>query len=1326
MRALAMLSAVFFTAATISAATAQTAAGRSKAVLKEAGCGSRSVTTKFDYVIILAYNDMLDDVDTLKSWKQQLGYSVKIVTVDEILALYSSGDAAERIWSFLHDRYRPDDWAIRYVLLVGDLDSIPMRMLYADDEKPAYGSDYYYANLDQMDWDLDNDDRWGEFDDDNLDTTPEVIVGRIPIDEGAAIRTICENIIAFEQDSGPWKRNALLAHGIMDYTTASKKSDQATLAELLKTDFFDPLGWTTSTLYEKAGIAPSSYAPDDSLCRANYESMAGPERHGVVSCNAHGNIDGFASYLWVGDWDGDGKWDPDGDTPEKAQTNFGLSASVDSDTITSIMMLTGCNTGAIVNDEERFAASNLRSRYLIMRTRHNTLAELYLRNGAPAVMAPSAGGDYSPHYWTGPTEICWNTLSYHFFEHLVDEDKRAGDAFFEAQVDYAAGHKLRRGIRDFNFFGDPSLRLKGIRDYPGGLDRIVYEGSYQDYAADNDDNGDMYVSVVTTDQYQSPGIIEVYRSSDHGENWHLWTAAETEAPVRSHDILVSRHQNGTVSDDRLHVFASCENGDVCDIRIQLADSSDSQTAMLPAAGRWAVHVSAARDPQPMPAANTIYAAWEYNDWGTACVRLACSTDNGATWTSSFEATDRFMPALDAGPAGRVYLSTIVSPLAGESDVVLVRSTDHGSSFGMEVNLTPNDGSLGHHYASVGASTHAGVPSVWVAYDYHTQSDQWGPETDLRFACSRDGGETWVKNRVLSADVGVDEGQADLEGYRATANQYMNIAYNYDRYPEPDPRRKVIWRYANGSRPRSWSYHRVENDRTASAPEPFPPRLVYSPGAGPGSGVVYGGADRHYIYFSAPWLSGPSAMSPRAKYVSPGQPAPRAIQEPDREPATFPAALVWCNSGELEGATVLSSIMTASNGDLIAAGAASTDNGQSRGAVYRSTDQGQRWERLADPAGAWSIGAVTETSTGALLAGGFAVYDLENVSGAVWRSENGGVSWDLCMEYPGGMVSDLLAKPDGTIIAGTGWNGELWRSSDDGVTWSSVMSFGPGVVVHDIIRAGPGNYLAALEGSSAPSAVMKSADCIDWRAMEGLGGVSAAYEIALRGDEVIAGVTADGRGAVYMGGAAGNAWFPLPLIPADDVTAVRSLAAGPDECIIAGTVRKPGPSDGYVFALYRDTGPWSLLGGTVDLATGIYDIETTGSDIFAATGWVHGNVYRCSFDALTGVSDDLTDVTGDPDAPQTAFGVLPNYPNPFNPLTVIPYYLRSPGPVTIAVYDINGRRICTIKDNVTETQGWHTAAWDGKDERGRAASSGVYFYRLGAGRHTATGKLTLIR
>jgi len=85
----------------------------------------------------------------------------------------------------------------------------------------------------------------------------------------------------------------------------------------------------------------------------------------------------------------------------------------------------------------------------------------------------------------------------------------------------------------------------------------------------------------------------------------------------------------------------------------------------------------------------------------------------------------------------------------------------------------------------------------------------------------------------------------------------------------------------------------------------------------------------------------------------------------------------------------------------------------------------------------------------------------------------------------------------------------------------------------------------------------------------------------------------------------------------------------------------------------------------------------------------------------------------------------NVPNPFNPSTSIAFYLPERSHVRIDVYDVTGRLVTTLTDG-TRSGGSHTVEWNGSDTSGRSAASGVYFYRLVAGKSVQTKKMILLR
>ena len=98
-------------------------------------------------------------------------------------------------------------------------------------------------------------------------------------------------------------------------------------------------------------------------------------------------------------------------------------------------------------------------------------------------------------------------------------------------------------------------------------------------------------------------------------------------------------------------------------------------------------------------------------------------------------------------------------------------------------------------------------------------------------------------------------------------------------------------------------------------------------------------------------------------------------------------------------------------------------------------------------------------------------------------------------------------------------------------------------------------------------------------------------------------------------------------------------------------------------------------------------------------------------------------------PETT-ALLPNYPNPFNPETWIPYQLAKPSDVSISIYAANGELVRQI-DLGNQAAGIYQSRsgavyWDGKNQIGESVSSGLYFYSLTAGEFSATRRMLIVK
>jgi len=178
---------------------------------------------------------------------------------------------------------------------------------------------------------------------------------------------------------------------------------------------------------------------------------------------------------------------------------------------------------------------------------------------------------------------------------------------------------------------------------------------------------------------------------------------------------------------------------------------------------------------------------------------------------------------------------------------------------------------------------------------------------------------------------------------------------------------------------------------------------------------------------------------------------------------------------------------------------------------------------------------------------------------------------------------------------------------------------------------------------------------------------------------------------------------------------------------------PPPPEGMLYAKF-DNGK-SLVGGNdtkqnfaVILATDHYPVTIRWNVLEGSTESaylkVSGKIVRLSGAGSVNVTDENTKVEiafGQPgEALPSAFALRQNYPNPFNPSTVIEYDLPEDARVTLKVYDILGSEVATLIDG-NEVAGRKSVRFDGAK-----LSSGVYFYRLSAGKYSEAKRLMIVK
>ena len=130
-----------------------------------------------------------------------------------------------------------------------------------------------------------------------------------------------------------------------------------------------------------------------------------------------------------------------------------------------------------------------------------------------------------------------------------------------------------------------------------------------------------------------------------------------------------------------------------------------------------------------------------------------------------------------------------------------------------------------------------------------------------------------------------------------------------------------------------------------------------------------------------------------------------------------------------------------------------------------------------------------------------------------------------------------------------------------------------------------------------------------------------------------------------------------------------------------------------------------------------------------TGQVYVGIQCVSNDAFIFFVDDVTVEGGvsvdDPGVPVVATALHGNYPNPFNPETTIAYSVKDAGAVSIEIYNAKGQLVKTLV-NEHKATGNYSIVWNGRDNNNQAVSSGVYFYKMLAGKYSSTRKMILMK
>jgi hypothetical protein len=138
--------------------------------------------------------------------------------------------------------------------------------------------------------------------------------------------------------------------------------------------------------------------------------------------------------------------------------------------------------------------------------------------------------------------------------------------------------------------------------------------------------------------------------------------------------------------------------------------------------------------------------------------------------------------------------------------------------------------------------------------------------------------------------------------------------------------------------------------------------------------------------------------------------------------------------------------------------------------------------------------------------------------------------------------------------------------------------------------------------------------------------------------------------------------------------------------------------------------WSRNGNSIEAASEVLRIVPPKAGLVRVTA-----VDRDSRELTTAITAKV--------AP-TAFALHPAYPNPFNPFTNLSFTLPEAVSYGLKIYNVAGQLVRSYE--AMGQVGLNVITWDGKDNAGNEVSSGVYFFKLTAGKFSATEKMVMMK
>jgi photosystem II stability/assembly factor-like uncharacterized protein len=360
-------------------------------------------------------------------------------------------------------------------------------------------------------------------------------------------------------------------------------------------------------------------------------------------------------------------------------------------------------------------------------------------------------------------------------------------------------------------------------------------------------------------------------------------------------------------------------------------------------------------------------------------------------------------------------------------------------------------------------------------------------------------------------------------------------------------------------------------------------------------------------------------------------------------------------------------------------------GTSTGDVYKSTDNAANWT-ATNIGAAYNIADIEIASNGYLF--------VSTTQNGVYRSTNDGLTWQHLSMTAGIEARDVEIK-SGTIFVSTKDNG-LGKSTDNGDTWAGASSSVPESNVGAFTITNNGTLLLGVKGSNG--LYRSTDDGASWT-LTNFPMNYRIYSLTVASNSIFAG-TAEYLDGIYKSVDDGATWQKLSNSSASYEYYSNGIFTSDGKLLI-------GVLNAGIYGSTDMGNTWQLSNNGLTSLYGFVLAQTPNGIIYATSG---DGVFKS-----TGTTD-----TGNDGTAVINFQLEQNFPNPFNPSTNIKYAIDGRQFVSLKIYDVLGNEIANLV-NEEQQAGVHSVKFYAS-----RISSGVYFYRLEAGRFSETKSMILIK